>query len=82
MVKLSWRMTLPPRQCAGLEEALESGDLKIPQRSLLTSSCVKFDIAYSMFQRRVIDRVHGWRGGRILFPLGVSAESVAQVDLQ
>eukprot|EP00959_Pyramimonas_sp_CCMP1952_P192163 4018197-Pyramimonas_sp.AAC.1 len=60
MVELSWRMTLPPRQCAGLEEALESGDIKIPQRSLLTSSCVKLDIAYSMFQRRVIDRVHGW----------------------
>ena len=54
-------MTLPPEECLRFEGDLRTGAIKIPQRSLLDSACVKLDILYSSFQRTLIDKLQGWR---------------------
>lgn len=51
VLRRAWRLSLPPAEAVRLESALAAGDLRVPQASLLRSSCVKLDILLSCYRR-------------------------------
>ena len=61
VVKLAWRCSLPADQVASFESKLASGEIQIPQRSMLNVATVKLDVLYSVWQRDILQRSGGWR---------------------
>ena len=61
VIKMSWRVSLPPCEWTRLEEQLASGALRIPSRSVLNAATVKMDIMYSVWQRCLLQKSRSWR---------------------
>jgi hypothetical protein len=60
IVKSAWRISLPTPECTALEAAVNNGVLILPKTTVLQSACVKLDMFYSLYQRRVLAASTGY----------------------